>query len=408
MKALHAFVVIAPPFYVIPLWRPISRTVFRQALVMFRYSVALAFFVFAVCGVLVACSGGREVNPPRAVQEAPRSLLTIATPAPRISPTALNFGYVAIGVTSSPKPIVLSNNGSATLKISSITATCNTSFCFAQTSTCGTQVYAGKNCTIEVTFTPHKAGSASGTLSVFDNASGSPQTASLSGATPLACLPYGYPCSPLYNRCCPGLKCIFHPGSVRVGYSCSFSYAVREEYLERAISQKGKWLHVTDLPKPNAVTVIATATQTLLKTISVPQGASSVAITPSGGKVYVANTTDDSLSVIDTNRNAVLKTVSVGFGGHPNDVAVAKNGLDAYVVDAQKHTISVVDTSTDAVTRTIRASALPANIAVMARCAPGVVASHDGRFAYVVSAPANETAVTDLDDELAIALGAGS
>src|SRR5437588_12974 len=40
---------------------------------------------------------------------------------------------------------------------------------------------AGANCTINVTFTPTAAGARAGTLSLADNAGGSPQTVALSG-----------------------------------------------------------------------------------------------------------------------------------------------------------------------------------------------------------------------------------
>src|SRR5207253_3020646 len=52
---------------------------------------------------------------------------------------------------------------------------------FAQTNNCGTTVAAGANCTINVTFTPTATGTRSGALTVTDNATNSPQTASLSG-----------------------------------------------------------------------------------------------------------------------------------------------------------------------------------------------------------------------------------
>jgi hypothetical protein len=35
-----------------------------------------------------------------------------------------------------------------------------------------------------------------------------------------ACTLYGRPCSPGINLCCPGLSCVFHGGSTRVGYVC--------------------------------------------------------------------------------------------------------------------------------------------------------------------------------------------
>jgi len=48
-------------------------------------------------------------------------------------------------------------------------------------NSCGATVAAGASCLIKVTFTPTQVGVRNGTLSVFDNAPGSPQTVSLSG-----------------------------------------------------------------------------------------------------------------------------------------------------------------------------------------------------------------------------------
>jgi hypothetical protein len=61
---------------------------------------------------------------------------------------------------------------------SSITTSAN----FTETNTCGSTLAAGKNCTISVTFTPTQVGALTGTLSVNDNGTNSPQTVSLSGA----------------------------------------------------------------------------------------------------------------------------------------------------------------------------------------------------------------------------------
>ncbi|PYV35157.1 MAG: hypothetical protein DMG22_03325, partial [Acidobacteria bacterium] len=49
------------------------------------------------------------------------------------------------------------------------------------TNNCGASVAVGANCTINVTFTPAATGTRSGTLTVTDNATNSPQTASLTG-----------------------------------------------------------------------------------------------------------------------------------------------------------------------------------------------------------------------------------
>ena len=94
-----------------------------------------------------------------------------------VSPTALAFGTVVVTATSKAKTATLTNGGSATLDINSIT----TSGDFAHTTTCGSTLAAGKSCTISVTFTPTQVGALTGTLSVNDNGTNSPQTVSLSG-----------------------------------------------------------------------------------------------------------------------------------------------------------------------------------------------------------------------------------
>jgi VCBS repeat protein/ASPM-SPD-2-Hydin domain-containing protein/centrosomal CEP192-like protein len=102
-----------------------------------------------------------------------------ATAAVSLSPSSLNFGAVVVGTKSAPQVVTLTNGGATTLAISSLSTT---SVNFAQTNNCGSSVAAGAHCTISVTFFPSAAGSVSGSLVVSDGASGSPQTASLTGA----------------------------------------------------------------------------------------------------------------------------------------------------------------------------------------------------------------------------------
>jgi subtilase family serine protease len=106
------------------------------------------------------------------------------TVAPQISgseisltPGSLSFGTVVVGAASAAKKATLTNNSSTTMYFSSITTSAN----FSQTNTCGSTLAAGKSCTISVTFTPTQVGALTGTLSVNDNGTNSPQTVSLSG-----------------------------------------------------------------------------------------------------------------------------------------------------------------------------------------------------------------------------------
>jgi hypothetical protein len=94
-----------------------------------------------------------------------------------LAPTTLTFVPQPITTTSLGLPVTLSNYGTSVLNISGIIASAN----FAQTSACGPTLASGASCTITVTFTPTTADTLTGTLSVSDDAPGSPQTVALNG-----------------------------------------------------------------------------------------------------------------------------------------------------------------------------------------------------------------------------------
>ncbi|MGD0693506.1 MAG: choice-of-anchor D domain-containing protein [Terriglobia bacterium] len=95
----------------------------------------------------------------------------------QLSPTYINFGYQGVGTTSPPQLVSLANSGNATLNVTSIVASGD----FAQTNNCPATIGPGANCTISVTFTPTAIGTRNGTVSVTDNAPGSPQVVTLTG-----------------------------------------------------------------------------------------------------------------------------------------------------------------------------------------------------------------------------------
>jgi len=102
-------------------------------------------------------------------------------PAVSLSAASLSYSSQLVGTASSAQAVTLTNTGSASLTISSITVAGANSGDFSQTNTCGTSVATGANCTISVTFTPQATGSRSASVSVADNAAGSPQSVSLTG-----------------------------------------------------------------------------------------------------------------------------------------------------------------------------------------------------------------------------------
>jgi hypothetical protein len=99
-------------------------------------------------------------------------------PAVKLSPTSLTFPTEVVFTRSQSQAVTLSNSGTGTLTITSVTVTAQ----FVETNTCGTSVAPGGSCTIYVSFGPRNKGTVTGTLSVTDNAPGSPQTVSLRGS----------------------------------------------------------------------------------------------------------------------------------------------------------------------------------------------------------------------------------
>jgi hypothetical protein len=103
-------------------------------------------------------------------------------PQATLSPSPLNFsGSTTVGSSATALPMTLSNGGSATLSITSISVTGANASSFAQTNNCGTSVAAGSSCIISVTFTPTSAAALTAAISVVDNATGSPQSAVVTG-----------------------------------------------------------------------------------------------------------------------------------------------------------------------------------------------------------------------------------
>ncbi|MGA7963471.1 MAG: choice-of-anchor D domain-containing protein, partial [Candidatus Acidiferrales bacterium] len=102
-------------------------------------------------------------------------------PAVTLAPTSLTFASQSVGTTSAAQSVMLTNSGTAALTISGITVTGTNNGDFAQTNTCPASLAAAANCSISVTFTPTAAGGRSASISIADNATGSPQTVPLTG-----------------------------------------------------------------------------------------------------------------------------------------------------------------------------------------------------------------------------------
>ena len=107
---------------------------------------------------------------------------TGTNPTVSLSSTALAFGNQNLGTTSPAQSVMLNNTGNTSLTVSGVSVMGANPGDFTATNTCSGSVVPGGNCSISVTFTPSAAGSRSASVLVSDNAIGSPQSITLSGA----------------------------------------------------------------------------------------------------------------------------------------------------------------------------------------------------------------------------------
>ena len=138
-----------------------------------RYSKVLALTAATMLVVTWAgCGGGGSGG---------GSTEHASSPSTAISPSSLTFTSENQGVTSPAQSVMLTNSGDAVLSISAVTVAGTNPADFQQTNSCGSSVAVGGNCSIAVTFTPTATGPRSATLSIGDNAVGSPQLINLTG-----------------------------------------------------------------------------------------------------------------------------------------------------------------------------------------------------------------------------------
>ena len=97
-----------------------------------------------------------------------------------ISPSNENFGSVAVG-SFVQQLFTITNDASTTVTVSNISIAGANAGDFSENNTCSSPLPTSGTCTVTVTFAPTAVGQRTATLTVTDDAPGSPQTASLVG-----------------------------------------------------------------------------------------------------------------------------------------------------------------------------------------------------------------------------------
>jgi hypothetical protein len=98
-------------------------------------------------------------------------------PNATLSSATMAFGTELVGTTGPAGTLTLTNYGTAALDIGSVSATSS----FAETNNCVGNLPSLASCNISVRFAPEGSGEMTGTLSISDDAAGTPQKVSLGG-----------------------------------------------------------------------------------------------------------------------------------------------------------------------------------------------------------------------------------
>jgi len=108
-------------------------------------------------------------------------LAAAGTPAVYLPHTSLYMGSEVVGVQGTPGKLIMTNTGTGTLSISSISVTGTNSANFPLSQNCGTSLAAKASCTLTIYFRPSAVGTRTGSIVIKDNAGIGTQTVTLTG-----------------------------------------------------------------------------------------------------------------------------------------------------------------------------------------------------------------------------------
>ncbi|HEV2349798.1 MAG TPA: choice-of-anchor D domain-containing protein [Terriglobia bacterium] len=173
----------------------------------------------------------------------------VAGPVVSLSSTSLSFPNQVVSTTSPTQTVVLGNQGSGPLTISSIAVAGADSGDFAIPSdTCPlspSTLAAGNSCAISVTFTPLTTGPLKSSVSITDNAAGSPQIVILTGVGAAALTGTGAAASsgvPPPGSNVPGAAASLSPSIVSFGNQAVGAPALARTVIFKNVGRTRVWI----------------------------------------------------------------------------------------------------------------------------------------------------------------------
>jgi len=165
----------------------------------------------------------------------------------------------------------------------------------------------------------------------------------------------------------------FYPQALAVDRRAARAFVVTQNS-----SQDG-----SDDDVPGTVSVLDTATGSLLRTVTVGHEPMAVAVDERTGRAFIANKLSDSVSVLDAATGTTLRTVTVGPGGSggyaaPSAVAVDERTGHVFVLDAYDDSVRMLDATTGKVLHSSIVGTDPRTIVVDGQAGRAFVPSDGG------------------------------
>lgn len=160
------------------------------------------------------------------------------------------------------------------------------------------------------------------------------------------------------------------------------------------LSPDGRWAYIACYGGA-AIAVIDTASEALVATIPLPEGAQpyGIAISADGRYVYASDNFTGRLFVIDATQRKLLPAIEVGL--RPALIARSPDGKTLYVANGGAATVSVVDISTNPAHPTVK------TIPGMSGYPHGIAVTPDGRYVLVANTQGQSVSIIDtLNDQV--------
>ena len=139
----------------------------------------------------------------------------------------------------------------------------------------------------------------------------------------------------------------------------------------------------------DTMSIVDTNSADVLMTVEIGSQPHEMAILPSGGKAYVSNVGENTVSVVDLETGRETgKIISPDFS-FPHGIAFTPDSRIAILTSERTQKIFVIDTASDEITRTIDTDQGGTHM---------VVIDGTGRWAYFTNRDSNSVSVMDLED----------